>query len=747
MRKTSLVARATAVVAGCLGAGILAGVAGGVSSAIAQDKELRFITGNDYKPFTDEGLPGGGLITEIVRQVMEDRGFEVDVEFTDKWSDVYDRTAKAEFDATFPYYYRIRRARDFAYSDPIYVESQWAMTRSGIFEPASVAELDGKVLCYPQGYALPALVVPAVKEGRIKHEEPNTMARCFELLALNRVDFVIAGRRQGLQLAAAVPDFSADRVTVSKFPLQESKLHLIIPHEVEEKRNLIRDFNRGLRLLKADGRYTELVRQYLPGWDEEPPVSKATREGRQARYEVELPSGRKFKADVRETETGQFELKTRYGEVTLGWREVAKFNEISETADASGATTTASTSTATTTVLSTPTASVAAGTGLQLSGVSAVGSSLIPALAKAFAGAGGTPGDWQDAEDGAKVLSVDGRGDNLSSMAYRTANATAAVGQLVEGQTDIALSDRQILPAETQRALQANLGDLRSETAEKVIALKAGAVLVNPANAVGTLTFEQIQAIFRGQIRDWAAVGGAPGPIQVVAPNVQTAAGRLMTNTLLQGGAVTSTAVVAVNEEDVFARVSGAAGAIGFASLAQGDTRAKALNINRCNVLYAPTSFQVKAEEYPFVQRIYMYAPPLTGNRYVGSFVSFAESDAGQQIVASRGFVDLRMGVNTSADYELKRQRLAAYRGDNAAGVNGYLRATQGRSRLSQAFRFNSGTAQLDARSLRDVRRTAAYLRQQGQNRRVTLIGFADARGGARQNFQLSVARAQEVAN
>ena len=44
--------------------------------------------------------------------------------------------------------------------------------------------------------------------------------------------------------------------------------------------------------------------------------------------------------------------------------------------------------------------------------------------------------------------------------------------------------------------------------AEYMIAGRAAAVIVNPANKLGSLTLGQIQAIFRGDVDDWAVIGG-----------------------------------------------------------------------------------------------------------------------------------------------------------------------------------------------------------------------------------------------
>ena len=269
-------------------------------------------------------------------------------------------------------------------------------------------------------------------------------------------------------------------------------------------------------------------------------------------------------------------------------------------------------------------------------------------------------------------------------------------------------------------------------------------MIVHPDNPVGELSCEQIRQVFTGGIRDWSTLGGSSGTIDVIVPEGVIASGVLLRESVLDGRDPLSAARVVDNAEAVSRAVAGSPSAIGFAPVSRaGGTRQ--VNITRCGVLLAPTSFQVKTEEYPFVQRLFLYAPPQTDNRYVGPFVSFAESGDGQAIVAREGFVDLRPSRQTTSDFDLHRQRLALMTGPDAVGVNDYLGTVRGSGRLSISFRFRTGRSELDARALRDVRRLAGYLRENGRGADVSLVGFADARGTDAVNLELSRDRATSV--
>jgi glycogen phosphorylase len=81
-----------------------------------------------------------------------------------------------------------------------------------------------------------------------------------------------------------------------------------------------------------------------------------------------------------------------------------------------------------------------------------------------------------------------------------------ALQKLVNGDIDLAAIGRTLTPDEKAKGLK-----------EIPISQEKIAVIVGKDNPFkGTLTIEQFIQIFQGQIRDWAEVGGAPGPIWLI---------------------------------------------------------------------------------------------------------------------------------------------------------------------------------------------------------------------------------------
>jgi len=63
----------------------------------------------------------------------------------------------------------------------------------------------------------------------------------------------------------------------------------------------------------------------------------------------------------------------------------------------------------------------------------------------------------------------------------------------------------------------------REDLEATIIAFDGIGVIVNTTNPIGLLTKKQIEQIFTGDITDWSAVGGKPGPISIYTRNTSRA--------------------------------------------------------------------------------------------------------------------------------------------------------------------------------------------------------------------------------
>jgi polar amino acid transport system substrate-binding protein len=223
---------------------------------------VRLVTGDDYAPFTGSDLPGGGMITDIVREVFQLLGREVDVSFR-PWKRGYQETLAGKYVATFPYVRTAERTADFLYSEPVLQTAMRPFVKAGSeLDADNLKDPAGLRYCYPLGYELTDTAAAKTLIDSLEREKPATMTRCFELLAHGRVDFVLTEPIQAriTRMKFKTPiDFKAIDLVIDK-----TTLHVIFPRRHLESANALRRFNRALRRLKATPRYSAIIERHLP---------------------------------------------------------------------------------------------------------------------------------------------------------------------------------------------------------------------------------------------------------------------------------------------------------------------------------------------------------------------------------------------------------------------------------------------------------------------------------------------------
>lgn len=90
------------------------------------------------------------------------------------------------------------------------------------------------------------------------------------------------------------------------------------------------------------------------------------------------------------------------------------------------------------------------------------------------------------------------------------------------------------------------------------------ALVVHPSNLIGNLTPAQLRAILRGQVRNWAELGGADRPVQVVARPADSSEGAIVQALLLGNQPITRTARLAPTSQSVIDLVRADPNSIGY---------------------------------------------------------------------------------------------------------------------------------------------------------------------------------------
>lgn len=227
---------------------------------VLADEPVQIVTGNNYEPFSDEGLPAGGMLTELVSRTLEEMGKSSDISFA-PWARGYQETLSGRYAATFPYVHTDERAENYLFSNALYeVETRIFVRQADSAQ--SLADLQGRRLCLPVGYALVEEVRAQLDGLPLEMDNPASMSNCFRMLERERTDFIYSSEPLG-QLTALeeLGDIGAVRMLDEVFA--DSRLHLIVPRDRPGAQQLIDDFNAALAELIEQGVVADIERRHL----------------------------------------------------------------------------------------------------------------------------------------------------------------------------------------------------------------------------------------------------------------------------------------------------------------------------------------------------------------------------------------------------------------------------------------------------------------------------------------------------
>ena len=220
-------------------------------------------TGPDFTPWTDDELPSGGMVTEIVDKAFKSMGYKPAFEFIN-WPSGYRLTAKGKFAATFPYAPTDERMESFLYSDSVYDTLTMVLSKSDSnFEYNGLDDLRGKRGCRPAGY-FTSFIDDLVQSGDHTLQQPKTLEDCFEALIGGETDVVFISELEG---NVKLKEMGIEgQVQASQKAINISGLHVIFPKSLSESETMLSEFNDALRKMSAAGEMEEIVSRHLEAY-------------------------------------------------------------------------------------------------------------------------------------------------------------------------------------------------------------------------------------------------------------------------------------------------------------------------------------------------------------------------------------------------------------------------------------------------------------------------------------------------
>jgi phosphate transport system substrate-binding protein len=238
-----------------------------------------------------------------------------------------------------------------------------------------------------------------------------------------------------------------------------------------------------------------------------------------------------------------------------------------------------------------------------IKGSDTLGAKLVPQLAEAFK---------------AQNPAVD--------FAIAAEGSSTGVAAIIDGTADIGMSSRDVKDSEMAKA-EANGVNMMKTT----IALDGIAIIVNESNPMTGITLDQVEAIFTGDVTDWASMTGKPGQISTYTRNTASGTYAVFKQLGMDGREYAVNAQKMAGNEQIASEVANNPNGIGYVGLAYIDTPGvKVLPIDGT----PPDS-----PTYPLARPLYYLTDGFPTDADVAKFINFTLSLAGQQIVSKVDFI------------------------------------------------------------------------------------------------------------
>lgn len=157
-------------------------------------------------------------------------------------------------------------------------------------------------------------------------------------------------------------------------------------------------------------------------------------------------------------------------------------------------------------------------------------------------------------------------------------------------------------------------------------------IVANQALALPSLSLAQLRAVFLGEIRNWAELGGADAPVHVYSRKTMSLSRRFLEDVLLEGLDIVATAEEVDSDAELARRL--AADPLGLGYLALNYRGALAPGLQSLAIEgVAPERAAAYSGRYPLIESLYLVCAE--GEGRARDFIAFAGSAQGQAIVAA----------------------------------------------------------------------------------------------------------------
>ncbi len=235
---------------------------------------IKFVTANDWKPFTDESLEGGGIYVRMAATAMKRGGNDENykISYVDDWGSHIDVLLPSKaFDTSIAWSmpdcskidmlgeFAVKMCTEFMFSDPIYevAYSYYTLIDSPYAGAREFKDYAGAKICRPEGWPTSDLEVEGLAEPVVTFVHPKSPMDCAEMLLNGEVDLY------SIEIETSTANFeelgATDKVELNP-ALATFNTHHFLAHKSNPKAaEIIAMLNKGLLEMRESGEWYDIV--------------------------------------------------------------------------------------------------------------------------------------------------------------------------------------------------------------------------------------------------------------------------------------------------------------------------------------------------------------------------------------------------------------------------------------------------------------------------------------------------------
>lgn len=223
------------------------------------------IATGEYAPWTGAELPNQGLVNQIIQEAFANQHVTVKFVYL-PWKRAFEETRQGRFDATSYWYDNIDRRTYMLFSDPL------VMNRTVFFQRSEDPPIQWQTFADLSNYKLSATVgftytnefYEAVDSKLIDPLMVPSDTQNIKLLIAKRTDLFATEEMSGFYMAAQL-HIDPRKLRVVEPALSTPHGYLLISKIHPEGEQTMAIFNRGLKAIKANGKYQKILKRIDDG--------------------------------------------------------------------------------------------------------------------------------------------------------------------------------------------------------------------------------------------------------------------------------------------------------------------------------------------------------------------------------------------------------------------------------------------------------------------------------------------------